>query len=271
MTKPSHGEESACASAARSDPAASPADAPGIALQLAQREAELCALRAELEEFFRVASHDLRAPLRHITAFGGLLRERIEELGGDPEAREFLGAVQRSGEQLTRMVDGLLELSRIGRVPLQIEPVDLAALAREMSTELSVRPAGRLARDVEWQMPETTVPCHADPGLLRQLMRHLIDNALKFTRPSPSPRIQLSAVRQPGGALRVQLVDNGAGFRMEGGSRLFGVFERLHAASEFEGTGIGLAASRRIVERHGGQITATGEPGKGCTVTFTLP
>jgi light-regulated signal transduction histidine kinase (bacteriophytochrome) len=275
IDKPVPGVEGAGAAAAGPDPAAvlaAPADAASIALQLAQKEAELQALRAELEEFFRVASHDLRAPLRHITAFGGLLRERIDELGGDAEAREFLGAVQRSGEQLTRMVDGLLELSRIGRVPLQIEVVDLAALAREVQAELSGRALGRAALiTVEWQMPEATVFCRADPSLLRQLLRHLLDNALKFTGRSPSPHIKLSAVREPGGILAVQLADNGAGFRMEGAGRLFGVFERLHPTSEFEGAGIGLSASRRIVDRLGGQITITGDVGKGCTVSFTLP
>lgn len=246
-----------------------PEDGAGTAAQLARREAELLALRTELEEFFRVASHDLRAPLRHIAAFGGLLRERIDELGGDAEAREYLGAMQRSGEQLTRMVEGLLDLSRIARAQLQMEPIDIAALAREVQAELSAQSAA--AALIRWELPGAALVCEADAKLARQLLRYLLDNAAKFSSRTASPCIRLSAHRPPGGRLQLELVDNGAGFRMEGAARLFGVFERLHPASEFDGTGIGLAASRRIVERHGGQIAAIGEPGKGCTVRFDLP
>ena len=258
------------AATAASGPASGrpPGDASGLAALLAQRDAELLAVRAEQEEFFRVASHDLRAPLRHIAAFGGLLQERIDALGGDAEAGEFLAAVRRSGEQLTRMVDGLLELSRIGRAPMQLAPVDIAALAREAQAGLLARQGQRI---VDWQLVAEAPAFTGDAVLLRQLLAHLLDNALKFTRRQAAPVIRLECRGQADGAVRVQVSDNGAGFRSEAAGRLFGVFERLHPASEFEGTGIGLAAARRIVERHGGRIAASGAPEAGCVVTIVLP
>jgi len=240
-----------------------PPDAAALQAALAAREAELSAARAELEDFFRVASHDLRAPLRHLKAFGGLLRERLHDLGGDAEALEFLATMDQSTALMGRMVDGLLMLSRIGRAPLTMLPLDLAALAAEVRDGLQAEAAGR---SVNWQIAPDLPACQGDPALVRQLLQHLLGNALKFTRRQAVAQIAVGWHPAAGGAAEFFVRDNGAGFNPAAAGRLFGVFERLHGTAEFEGLGLGLAAVRRIAERHGGSARAEAAPDAGCTV-----
>ncbi|XAH22825.1 ATP-binding protein [Xylophilus sp. GW821-FHT01B05] len=234
---------------------------------VAALQAELAAARAELEDFFRVASHDLRAPLRHLKAFGGLLRERLEDLGSDDEALSFLANMEQSTALMGRMVDGLLGLSRIGRAPLTVLPLDLAALAAEVRDGLQAEAAGR---NVAWHIAPDLPACQGDPALLRQLLQHLLGNALKFTRRQPAAQIAVGWQRGTQGAAEIFVRDNGAGFNPAAAGRLFGVFERLHGTSEFEGLGLGLAAVRRIAERHGGSVRAEGALDAGCTVYVRL-
>lgn len=234
--------------------------------ELAATRAELAETRAELEDFFRVASHDLRAPLRHLKAFGQLLRERVDDLGRDPETLSFLDTMEQSAQQLGRMVDGLLELSRIGRAPLVPQPLDVAALVQEARQALVPPP-----RSVAWQVAADIPTCRGDPALVRLALQHLLSNAVKFSAKRATPEIAVGW--QPGAEGRVEIVvrDNGAGFNPAAAGKLFGVFERLHSTSEFDGLGIGLAAVRRIAQRHGGTAWAEGQRDVGCTVCFSLP
>ena len=234
--------------------------------ELAATRAELAETRAELEDFFRVASHDLRAPLRHLKAFGQLLRERVEDLGRDPETLGFIDTMEQSAQQLARMVDGLLELSRIGRAPLVPQPLDVAALVQEARRALVLPP-----QPVAWQVAADIPPCQGDPALVRLALQHLLSNAVKFSGKRPAPQIAVGW--QPGAEGLVEIVvrDNGAGFNPASAGKLFGVFERLHSTSEFDGLGIGLAAVRRIAQRHGGTAQAEGQRDAGCTVRFSLP
>ena len=161
-----------------------------------------------------------------------------------------------------RLIDDLLALSRLGRQAPKKQPVDPAALVREV---LAARPAGREVTVVVGDLP----PCQADAGLLRQVFANLLDNAIKFTRRRAQARIEVGCEWQAG--VPVYFVrDNGAGFDMRNAGRLFGVFQRLHTADEYEGTGVGLATVQRIIHRHGGRIWAEAAPDQGATFYFTL-
>ncbi|MCS4510462.1 sensor histidine kinase [Xylophilus ampelinus] len=243
-----------------------PRDLQALRAALAARDAELAAVRAELEDFFRVASHDLRAPLRHLKAFGQLLRERVEDLGRDPETLSFLDTMERSAQQMARMVDGLLELSRIGRAPLVPQPLDVAALVQEARQALALPP-----QPVAWRVAADIPRCLGDPVLVRLALQHLLSNAVKFSAKRPAPEIAVGWQLGGEGQIEIVVRDNGAGFNPAAAGKLFGVFERLHSSAEFDGLGIGLAAVRRIAQRHGGTAQAEGQRDAGCTVRFSLP
>jgi two-component system OmpR family sensor kinase len=223
--------------------------------------------RHELDDLLRVISHDLRAPVRHLGAFSQLLRERLDELGGDPESRDYLQSMDEATRNLGRMIDGLQQLSMIGRAPLERQPLDLHALAHEVRQRIA---PGTPHRDIDWNIATDFPPCEADPLLVRQLLERLLSNAVKFTGRTPAAQIVVDWQRSDGGTVEVRVRDNGAGFPPTGADRLFGIFERLHPVSEFEGLGVGLAAARYIVERHGGSIRAEGAPHAGCSVWFSL-
>ena len=234
--------------------------------------AQLDALRQAHDGLLHAVSHDLRAPLRHITSFAPLLRESVQALragtpGADAEAEQFLVTMEQAARRMAGMVDALLLLSRAQRAPLTLGPIDLAALAREASARLH---AAAPQRVVDWQLPAVPVPLHADAALLRQLLEALLGNAFKFTQGRARACIALTAELEPGGLCwRVQ--DDGAGFDPARAQGLFGLFQRLHREGEFDGVGGGLALAQAIVQRHGGRIAATAQPGAGCVVTVHWP
>ncbi len=229
-----------------------------------ERTLELQAANRELESFSYSVSHDLRAPLRAIAGFAALLRERhAAELPA--EARRLLDRVESGAARMGMLINSLLELARAGQQPLRREPVDMAALAADVARE-AIEHAGRPVALVLAGAPEA----RADRDLIRQAWVNLIDNAIKYSRDVPAARVEIGGARSAG-HLEYYVRDNGAGFDPRHASRLFGVFQRLHAESEFEGTGVGLALVARIVRRHGGEVSAEGSPGAGATFRFTLP
>ncbi|HEX8703712.1 MAG TPA: ATP-binding protein [Myxococcaceae bacterium] len=230
-----------------------------------ERTAQLQEANRELESFSYSVSHDLRAPLRHITGFAQLLERRA---GGklDETSRGYLKTIISATQQGGTLVDDLLSFSRMGRAELRKKPVDLKALMEEVCHELQADVGGR---SVEWRVGELP-HVEADPALLRQVVRNLLGNALKYTRPRPQALIEVGA-REVAGEVEVWVRDNGVGFEMQYVDKLFGVFQRLHTVEQFEGTGIGLANVRRIISRHGGRTWAEGAVDQGATFHFSLP
>jgi hypothetical protein len=234
-----------------------------VELETANRDLRVA--NRELETFSDSVSHDLRAPLR---TMDGLLRVVQEDFGPGlpPEARQHLDAISGQAARMSELCEDLLRLSRLGREPLQKRPVDMRSLVQEIAGELR---AAEPARDLQISIGELP-PVQADPSLLRQVWVNLLANALKFTRRRERALIEI------GGAARADdklysIRDNGAGFDPRRAERLFGIFQRLHSAKDFEGTGVGLSIARRIVERHGGSIWAQSEPDRGAVFHFTLP
>jgi PAS domain S-box-containing protein len=228
------------------------------------RTAQLEAANKELETFSYSVSHDLRAPLRHISGFSQLL---VEEFGANlaPGARHYLDRIQAGTQNMGVLVDELLHLARVGRHALNRRTTNLKELVAEVITLLLPESEGR---QVEWAISDlSTAQC--DPVLVRQIFQNLLSNALKFTRPRAQAVIEVSC-REEGGQPVFMVRDNGIGFNMKYVDKLFGVFQRLHRAEDFEGTGIGLATVQRIVHKHGGQVWAEGELDKGAAFYFTL-
>ncbi|HEY8994028.1 MAG TPA: ATP-binding protein, partial [Lacunisphaera sp.] len=215
--------------------------------RVAERTAQLEAANKELEAFSYSVSHDLRAPLRHIDGFAGLLiksdTDRISERG-----RSHLNHIADSAKQMGLLIDDLLVFSRMGRSEMRIERVDLGQLLDE--TIRMLQPETQ-QRNIVWRKGHLPV-VHGDPPMLRQVLVNLVANAVKYTRPRDPAEIEIGATEAPGETV-IHVRDNGVGFEMEYAGKLFGVFQRLHRADEFEGTGIGLASVRRIIARHGGR------------------
>jgi PAS domain S-box-containing protein len=235
-----------------------------LEMRVRQRTAELEASTRELDAFAYSVSHDLRAPLRSLEGFSQVL---LEDYAPDlpEEAQGYLGRIQANVERMAQMIDDLLHLSRATRSQLRREPTDLSALCREITAELAAADAGRT---VDVRIPDG-LRTQGDPHLIRLVLQNLLGNAWKFTARCPSPTIEIGSQAQD----NVQVFsvrDNGAGFDEKFAGKMFDPFQRLHAASEFEGTGIGLAIVHRIVTRHGGQIRAVGVPGEGATFRFSL-
>lgn len=219
----------------------------------------------DLEEFSYSVSHDLKAPLRHISAFSGLLKRRCgEQL--DDRGREHLQSLAEAAVRAAEMIDRLLAFSQTGRQTMEWEDVDVQRLAEDVRDEFAVACDSRV---VKWRI-EGLPQVRADRSLLRRVLENLLGNALKFTRPRDCSEIEITARRE-----RDEFVfcvrDNGVGFDMQYADKLFGVFERLHRDEEFEGTGIGLANVRRIIRKHDGRTWAESEPNGGAAFHFTLP
>jgi light-regulated signal transduction histidine kinase (bacteriophytochrome) len=236
--------------------------------QLEAINQRLEAANKELEAFSYSVSHDLRAPLRHVDGFAGLLAKRADSVL-DPQSRRYVATISGAAKQMGRLIDDLLGFSRTGRTALRLAEVDQNALVTAVIREGRYNENGRtLAWDIA---PLPAV--HADAALLRQVWFNLIENAVKYSGKNPHPRIAIGC--QPGKDGAVEHVcfvrDNGVGFDMTYADKLFGVFQRLHNPAEFEGTGIGLANVRRIILRHGGRTWAEGRVGEGATFYFSLP
>lgn len=227
---------------------------------------ELQASTKELEAFAYSVSHDLRAPLRHLDGFLSLLKRR-SSAGLDEQGHHYLDSALRASERMGQLIDELLQFSRLGRAEIHKTTVDLNQVVEEARKELE--PAMR-GREIRWQV-EALPQAAADVAMLRQVIENLLDNALKFTRKRQATEIRIGTQAGPEGDAVVFVEDNGAGFDMRYYDKLFEVFQRLHSENEFEGTGIGLANVRRIIERHGGRVWAEGEVGKGATFYFSLP
>jgi len=240
-----------------------------IVLRRAEERAELATELArankELEAFSYSVSHDLRAPLRHIAGYGDLLREQEGERMSE-KSRRFLNNMLDSARFAGTLVDDLLTFSQMGRAALRPAPVDLGQLVRVVAREFEADAAGRRIEWVIHDLPRVT----GDAAFLQLALRNLISNAVKYTRTRESAKIEIFATRS-GDEYIFGVRDNGVGFDMKYGAKLFGVFQRLHRAEEFEGTGIGLANVRRIIERHEGRTWAEGRLGEGAVFYFSLP
>jgi len=226
--------------------------------------AQLLAANDELESFSYSVSHDLRAPVRHIDGFLRLLQEELGALS--PKAAHYMATTAGAARRIGALIDDLQAYSRSARQPLEPRRTDLGAMVREILARYEPRVD---EPEVQWAVGELPWVV-ADRAQLRIVLQHLLDNARKFTRGQPTPRIEVRARAAPGGAIEVCVADNGAGFDPRVAGKLFGVFQRLHRDEEVEGNGIGLAVARRILHRHGQRIWADGTPGKGAVFTFTL-
>jgi signal transduction histidine kinase len=233
-------------------------------LQLEQRTAQLEALNKELESFSYTVSHDLRAPLRSIRGFSEAVLERYAAQL-DPRGQEFLHRACESSQRMEILIEDLLKLSRLGRGELRPRFVDLSLMAESIADDLRKTEPERKAEFVI----APGLKARGDEHLLRVALDNLLRNAWKFTGKQPRARIEFGATAQPAKAFYVR--DNGAGFDMQYASQLFGVFHRLHTASEFPGHGVGLATVQRIVNRHGGRVWAEGAIDQGATFYFALP
>jgi signal transduction histidine kinase len=230
-----------------------------------QRTVELEAANKELEAFSYSASHDLRTPLRHIDAFSALLRGHIEATL-DEKGRRYLDKISGSSAQMGQLIDDLIAFSRIGRSEMYKAPVSLDRLSKEVIHDLEEETQDR---KIDWKLgalPEVW----ADPPMLRLVLMNLIANALKYTRPRAVAEIEICCTAEEDKII-VCIRDNGVGFDMQYADKLFGVFQRLHSEAEFEGTGIGLANVRRIIQRHGGRTWAAGKVDGGAAFYFSLP
>lgn len=247
----------------------------GLRAALVRSQQQVADMAAAQEAFLRAVSHDLRAPLRHVTSYGTLVREVLGDLPPEvlqgPEVQEalgFLATMDQSARRMGLMIDGLQALVRVGRAPLLLQPASLAGAIAQARATLAGQEAGRT---VDWQVAPDLPMLHADPALLQELLVQLLGNALKFTRPVAQARIAVQADVAPSGQVGFMVQDNGVGFDPARAAGLFGVFQRLHRETEFEGVGAGLALCRTIAERHGGTVTATAVPGLGCTVRVQWP
>jgi signal transduction histidine kinase len=231
---------------------------------LERRTGELSETNIELESFAYSVAHDLRAPLRHISGYSGAL---TQDYGPrlDAEGLRRLGKIADCAQKMGILVDDLLALSKVGRQELSFQDVPLGSLVAGVVEELAPELTGR---DVEWQVGDL-FDAECDPGLMKQVFANLLSNAAKYTRKREHTVIQIGQTSQNGEQV-IFIRDNGVGFEMQYADKLFGVFQRLHKARDFEGTGVGLAIVQRIIRKHGGRIWAEAVVDQGATFYFTL-
>jgi light-regulated signal transduction histidine kinase (bacteriophytochrome) len=234
--------------------------------RVAERTALLETANKELDAFAYSVSHDLRAPLRHIDGFVGMLRERLKT-ALDDQSRHYMAVISDSANKMGTLIDDLLSFSRMGRDEMFKSQVDLNELVQDVIQEFKPEARGR---DMQWEVSPLPLVT-GDQAMLRVVLVNLISNALKFTRPRKIARIEIGCERKDETEVIIFVRDNGVGFDMNYVEKLFGVFQRLHRQEDFEGTGIGLANVRRVISRHGGRAWAEGESDHGATFYFSLP
>jgi light-regulated signal transduction histidine kinase (bacteriophytochrome) len=228
------------------------------------RTAQLEIMNKELESFSYSVSHDLRAPLRAIDGFSHILVAEYSA-GLSEEARHYLNRIRSSAQRMGKLIDDLLKFSRLGRQTLKKQAIDVRHVVSEALEELGVE---RTDRQIEIKIGDLP-DCKADPSLLMQVFINLLGNAIKYTNSRAHATIEIGSQKQ-GRKWVYYIKDNGVGFDMKYVDKLFGVFQRLHSSTEYEGTGVGLATVQRIIHRHGGRVWAVSEEGKGATFYFTL-
>jgi light-regulated signal transduction histidine kinase (bacteriophytochrome) len=234
--------------------------------KIAQRTEQLVATNHELEAFSYSVSHDLRAPLRHIAGFSRIL---VKDFGPAMamEAREHLQRIEDAVSQMGLLVEALLKMATLRRRSLRLSHNQLNPIVDTVISMLQPECEGR---DIEWRVAKLPA-LDCDPILMAQVFQNLLGNALKYSRGRAKAVIEVDSIQQPGKPAIIFVRDNGAGFNMQYAERLFGVFQRFHTESEFEGSGVGLATVHRIVQKHGGMIWAESEPDHGATFYFALP
>jgi len=236
--------------------------------QLRGKIEQVSEVNRELEAFSYSVSHDLRAPLRHIAAFAGKLGQEIAAAPGD-KAAHYLRVIDESSRRMSQLIDDLLVYSRLGRGAMRMLPIDMQSMVAEVRTMLSS--SGSYGIGATWDIGPLPV-AEGDENMLRQVWQNLLSNALKYSSKAAQARIVVRAELDRNAHEWVfSIADNGVGFDMAYVEKLFGVFQRLHKASEFPGTGIGLANVRRVVTRHHGRVWAESAPGGGANFCFTLP
>jgi light-regulated signal transduction histidine kinase (bacteriophytochrome) len=232
--------------------------------RVVQRSAQLEAANKELEAFTYSVSHDLRAPLRHISGFSKILTEGYSA-DLPEEARHLIKRIEDGTHRMGQLVDDLLNLARVGRRDLSLQATGFKSLVEEVIVGLEPEIGNRR---IEWKIGDMPyVDC--DPALMKQVFQNLLANAVKFTRPRECAVIEVGQARREG-LSTVFVRDNGVGFSMKYADKLFGVFQRLHRMEDFEGTGVGLATVQRIIQKHGGRIWGEAELDRGATFYFTM-
>ncbi|AMJ56260.1 MULTISPECIES: ATP-binding protein [Stenotrophomonas] len=241
--------------------------------QLEGKVEQMADVNRELEAFSYSVSHDLRAPLRHVAGFSDKLARHLGEQI-DTKTQHYLQVISSSAQLMAALIDDLLVYSRLGRGAMRLQRVDMQSLVADtrslLDSNLNNEAADGKVRDVEWKIGRLPVII-GDENMLRQVWLNLLGNAIKYTAAREKAVIEISSKQLPDGSHQFSVVDNGAGFDMQYASKLFGVFQRLHKASEYPGTGIGLASVRRVLTRHGGRIWADAQVDKGATFSFVLP
>ncbi|NYZ61552.1 sensor histidine kinase [Luteimonas deserti] len=238
--------------------------------QLEGKVEQVSDVNRELEAFSYSVSHDLRAPLRHIAGFADKLGRHLGD-GVDEKTTHYLGVIGFSAKRMASLIDDLLVYSRLGRNAMRLQSVDLQSMVADTRAMLdSNASAENPSHRIEWTVTPLPIVI-GDENMLRQVWLNLLGNAIKYSVGSEPARIEVDCKRSDDGGYQFSVRDNGAGFDMQYAGKLFGVFQRLHSASEFPGTGVGLASVRRVLGRHGGRIWAEAEPGKGAIFHFTLP
>ncbi|MBL0919634.1 MAG: hypothetical protein IBJ14_13110 [Hydrogenophaga sp.] len=238
-----------------------------MVLRLQSMEQSLNLLQQEMEGFSQALGHDLRAPLRHATSYLRLLRERAETVG-DATLQEYGANAQRATQRMGQMIEAMHDYVHLCRARLSPQTVPLGPLVHSVRARMPARPDGA---PIEWRISEALPVVQGDPMLLAEVFRHLMDNAVKFTRTTAQPVIDVGWERTLDGGHRFRVEDNGVGFDRMHADKLFLLFQRQHHSTEYEGLGVGLAMAYRIVERHGGRMFCDATPGGGCRVQFVLP